>query len=37
VETGVDLDALLALAGRAAALPGASPGGRVRAALAGAA
>ncbi|RKK04218.1 hydroxymethylglutaryl-CoA lyase, partial [Teichococcus wenyumeiae] len=34
VETGVDLDALLRLATRAAALPGASPGGRVRAALA---
>ena len=36
VETGVDLDALVPLAQRAAALPGAQPGGRVRAALAGA-
>ena len=35
VETGVELDALVRLAARAAALPGASPGGRVRAALAG--
>ena len=34
VEIGVDLDALLPLAIRAAALPGAQPGGRVRAALA---
>ena len=34
VETGVDLDALVRLALRAAALPGAQPGGRVRAALA---
>ena len=34
VETGVDLDALIPLAVRAAALPGAQPGGRVRAALA---
>ena len=33
VETGVDLDALVALAGRAATLPGASPGGRVRVAM----
>ena len=33
VETGVDLDQLVALAARAAALPGAQPGGRVRAAL----
>jgi len=36
VETGADFDALVRLANRAAALPGASPGGRVRAALAGA-
>nr|WP_282571946.1 hydroxymethylglutaryl-CoA lyase [Roseomonas acroporae] len=36
VETGVDLDALVRLAARAAALPGASPGGRVRAAMTGA-
>jgi hydroxymethylglutaryl-CoA lyase len=36
VETGVDLDALIPLAVRAAALPGAQPGGRVRAALSGA-
>lgn len=35
VEPGVDLAALVALANRAAALPGASPGGRVRAALVG--
>lgn len=34
VETGVDLGALVPLAVRAAALPGAQPGGRVRAALA---
>ena len=34
VETGIDLDALVLLALRAAALPGAQPGGRVRAALA---
>lgn len=34
VETGVDLPALVRLAVRAASLPGASPGGRVRAALA---
>ena len=34
VATGVDLTALLPLALRAAALPGAQPGGRVRAALA---
>jgi hydroxymethylglutaryl-CoA lyase len=34
VETGVDLEALLSLAARAASLPGASPGGRVRSALA---
>ncbi len=33
VDTGVDLDQLVALAARAAALPGAQPGGRVRAAL----
>jgi hydroxymethylglutaryl-CoA lyase len=33
-DTGVDLDALMPLAIRAAALPGAQPGGRVRAALA---
>ncbi len=33
VETGVDLDALVRLATRVSALPGASPGGRVRAAL----
>lgn len=33
VDTGVDLDALVTLAGRAAVLPGASPGGRVRVAL----
>ncbi len=33
VETGVDLDAVVRLATRAAALPGAAPGGRVRAAL----
>ncbi len=33
VETGVDLDAVLKIAMRAAALPGAMPGGRVRAAL----
>ncbi|MGG5822478.1 hydroxymethylglutaryl-CoA lyase [Falsiroseomonas sp. HW251] len=33
VETGVALDALVAVANRAAALPGASPGGRVRAAM----
>ena len=37
VETGIDLQALLGLAARAAALPGASPGGRVRTALASAA
>jgi hydroxymethylglutaryl-CoA lyase len=36
VETGVDLDKLIPLAVRAAALPGAQPGGRVRAALAAA-
>nr|WP_237182180.1 hydroxymethylglutaryl-CoA lyase [Roseomonas marmotae] len=35
VETGVDLEALVRLAGRAAALPGASAGGRVRAAMTG--
>jgi hydroxymethylglutaryl-CoA lyase len=34
VDTGIDLDALVPLALRAAALPGAQPGGRVRAALA---
>jgi len=34
VETGVDLDKLIPLAIRAAAIPGAQPGGRVRAALA---
>ena len=34
VETGVDLDQLVAVAARAATLPGAQPGGRVRAALA---
>ena len=34
VDTGVDLDRLMPLALRAAALPGAQPGGRVRAALA---
>ncbi len=33
VDTGVDLDQLVALASRAATLPGAQPGGRVRAAL----
>ena len=33
VETGVDLDALIPLAVRAAAIPGAQPGGRVRAAM----
>ena len=33
VETGVDLAALVQLAVRAAAIPGAQPGGRVRAAL----
>lgn len=33
VETGIDLDRLVALAARAASLPGAQPGGRVRAAL----
>jgi hydroxymethylglutaryl-CoA lyase len=33
METGVELGALVALANRAAALPGASPGGRVRVAL----
>lgn len=33
VETGVDLDALVRLAVRAAALPGAQSGGRVRAAM----
>ena len=36
VDTGIDLHALVAVAARAAALPGASPGGRVRAAMAGA-
>lgn len=36
VDTGIDLRALVAVAVRAAALPGASPGGRVRAAIAGA-
>lgn len=36
VDTGIDLHALVAVAVRAAALPGASPGGRVRAAMAGA-
>ena len=36
VDTGIDLPALVAVAARAAALPGASPGGRVRAAMAGA-
>lgn len=36
VETGVDLDALIPIAIRAAAIPGAQPGGRVRAALMGA-
>lgn len=36
VDTGIDLRALVAVAVRAAALPGASPGGRVRAAVAGA-
>ncbi|MFC0387533.1 hydroxymethylglutaryl-CoA lyase [Muricoccus vinaceus] len=36
VNTGVDLDALVRLAARAASLPGAAPGGRVRAALLGA-
>ena len=36
VDTGIDLRALVAVAVRAAALPGASPGGRVRAAMAGA-
>ncbi len=36
VETGIDLDRLFALAARAASLPGAQPGGRVRAALSGA-
>ena len=36
VDTGIDLRALVAVAARAAALPGASPGGRVRAAMAGA-
>ncbi|GAA0600386.1 hydroxymethylglutaryl-CoA lyase [Craurococcus roseus] len=35
VATGVGLEALVAVAARAAALPGAAPGGRVRAALAG--
>jgi hydroxymethylglutaryl-CoA lyase len=35
VATGIDLDALLAAARDAAALPGASPGGRVRDALGG--
>lgn len=34
VQTGVDLDRLIELAGHAAALPGATPGGRVRQALA---
>ena len=34
VDTGIDLRALVAVAVRAAALPGASPGGRVRAAMA---
>ena len=34
IETGVDLAALVPLAVRAAAIPGAQPGGRVRAALA---
>ena len=33
IETGVDLDALIPLAVRAAAIPGAQPGGRVRAAM----
>ena len=33
IETGVDLDALIPLAIRAAAIPGAQPGGRVRAAM----
>ena len=37
VETGVDMTALLQLARRAARLPGGSPGGRVRTALAAAA
>ena len=36
VDTGIALPALVAVAVRAAALPGASPGGRVRAAMAGA-
>lgn len=35
IGTGLDLDALVALARRAAALPGAAPGGRVRTAMAG--
>ena len=34
VGTGLDLDALVALAGRAAVLPGAAPGVRVRTAMA---
>lgn len=34
-KTGVDLDALVNIAARAATLPGAMPGGRVRVALAG--
>jgi hydroxymethylglutaryl-CoA lyase len=33
VATGIDLEALLAVAGEAATLPGGQPGGRVRAAL----
>jgi hydroxymethylglutaryl-CoA lyase len=35
IGTGVDLGALLRVAGDAAVLPGASPGGRVRDALGG--
>jgi hydroxymethylglutaryl-CoA lyase len=33
IHTGIDLDALVPVAREAAALPGATPGGRVRAAL----